>query len=118
MARGARKNRSTEASRAAHRERQRRYRERLREERHPESDGVQRAVFAAVRGAVFNTRRRKRSGDEMYDGFVAVFLKTIIEKAIDDLVDQGFKRSRVKRRMALALISPFPGPSALKADGG
>ncbi|WP_114945894.1 hypothetical protein [Microvirga calopogonii] len=116
MARRARKIKATEASRAAHRERQRRYRERLREERHPESDDVQRAIFAAVRGAVFNVRRGRGSGDEIYDGLVATFLRSLIEKSIDDLVAQGFDRGRVKRRMHLALIPPYPGP-ALKADG-
>jgi hypothetical protein len=109
MARRSGANASTEVDRAAHRERQRRYRERLKAERHPESDDVQRAVFRAVRTAIFNARRGQRTGDELYDGFVRTFLKNIVEKAIHDLERQGFSRRRVKRRLHLALIPPLPG---------
>src|SRR5215218_1419171 len=104
MARRSGGSTSTEADRAAHRERQRRYRERLKSERHPESDAVQRAVFRAVRTAILNVRRGRLTGDELYDGFVRTFLTNIIEKAIDDLERQGFSRSRVRRRLHLALI--------------
>ncbi len=109
MARRSEGSTSTEADRAAHRERQRRYRERLKVERHPESDDVQRAVFRAVRTAIFNVRRGHRSGDELYDEFVRTFLKSIVERAINDLEQQGFSRRRVKRRLHLALIPPLPG---------
>jgi U3 small nucleolar ribonucleoprotein component len=104
---------STEASRAAHRERQRRYRERLKTERYPESDDVQRAVFRAVRSAIYNVRRGRQTGDEQYDSFERALLKNIIGKAISDLELQGFSRRRVKRRLQLALIPPLPGPDEL-----
>jgi hypothetical protein len=100
---------STETSRVVHRERQRRYRERLQTERHPESDDVQRAVFRAVRKAILNVRRGRQSGDELFDGFVRTFLTNIVEKAIADLEQQGFNRNRIKRRLHLALIPPLPG---------
>src|SRR4051794_37304473 len=109
MTRRTRAKMSTETSRAAHRERQRRYRERLKAERHPESDDVQRAIFRAVRTAISNVRRGRRTGDELYDGFVETFLKNVVEKAITDLERQGFHRKRVKRRLHLALIPPLPG---------
>src|SRR5687768_11909762 len=109
MARRSEGSTSTEADRVAHRERQRRYRERLKAERHPESDDVQRAVFRAVRTAIFNVRRGHGSGYELYDEFVRTFLKNIVERAIDDLERQGFSRRRVKRRLHLALIPPLAG---------
>lgn len=116
MARRSGGSTSTETSRAAHRERQRRYRERLKAERHPESDDVQRAVFRAVRTAIFNVRRGRRSGDEQYDEFVTTFLKNIVEKAINDLERQGFSRRRVKRRLHLALIPTLLGSDKLDSQ--
>ena len=69
----------------------------------------------AVRTAIFNTRRGRRTGDELYDGFVRTFLKNIVERSINDLEHQGFSRRRVKRRLHLALIPPLPGSDEPKA---
>jgi hypothetical protein len=109
MARRPRATLSTEADRAAHRERQRRYRARLRAERHPESEDVQKAIFQVVRTAIVNVRRGRMAGDQQYQGFIRTFLTGVIRSALDELEQQGFSRRWAKRRVSLALIPSNPG---------
>ncbi|MXQ10447.1 hypothetical protein [Microvirga makkahensis] len=96
-------------SAAAHRERQRRYRERLRETRDPEADDVQRAVFAALRDKTFQARTDHLEGSGQYRASVRAFLLALYEESLDRLCRNGFSRRKAKRRLARALKPPYPG---------
>lgn len=66
MARAPRKKTvKTEAELAAHRARQARYRKRLRETRNPESDDVQRIVFAVLRDITLEVRQNHLRSEDV-----------------------------------------------------
>jgi hypothetical protein len=96
-------------SAAAHRESQRRYRERLKENRDPESDDVQRAAFAALRDRTFEARTGRLEGGEQHQASVQAFLLALYEDVLDRLSRDGFSRKKAKRRLTLALKPPYPG---------
>jgi hypothetical protein len=100
--------RSTTTGSAAHRARQARYRERLRAERNPEADDVQREIFRTLRAAVVNLRRGRGFSDTQYRAHVETFIRGLLEKSLEGLEKQGFDRGRARRRLALALIPPWP----------
>jgi len=93
---------------AAHRARQARYRERLKAERSPEADDVQRMVFRKLRGAVVNLRRGKGFRDDEYRTHVEAFIRSLLEQSLEGLEKEGFDRDRARRRLSLALIPPYP----------
>jgi aminopeptidase N len=105
---------------AAHRARQARYRERLRAERIPEADDVQREIFRTLRAAVVNLRRGRGFADEQYRAHIETFIRGLLKKSLEGLEKQGFDRGRARRRLALALIPPYPDkrPPKASADGG
>ncbi|WP_457090591.1 hypothetical protein [Microvirga sp. P5_D2] len=94
---------------AAHRARQVRYRERLRVERNPEADDVQREVFRTLRAAVVNLRRGRGFSGAQYRAHVETFIQGLLEKSLEGLEQRGFDRGRARRRLAVALIPPYPG---------
>jgi hypothetical protein len=111
MARAPRKDTvKTESELAAHRARQAAYRERLREARYPESDDVQRIVFAALRDVTFEARLNRLPGDPLYQASVREFLLRLYDESLLRLEKSGFSRKHSKRRLSLALTPPFPGP--------
>jgi hypothetical protein len=100
----------TEAELTAHRARQARYRTRLRETRTPESDDVQRIVFAVLRDITFEARQNRLPGDPVHQASVREFLLRLYKESLLRLERSGFNRKHSKRRLSLALTPPYPGP--------
>lgn len=87
----------------AHRRRQRLYRERLREMGNPESDDVQRAVFAVLREMTFTARHGTAKPE------VKSFLLQLYDESLARLELKGFSRKYARRRLSLALTPTYPG---------
>ena len=102
---------------AADRARQARYRERLKAERSPEADDVQRMVFRKSRAAVVNLRRGRGFPDEQYKAHIEVFIRKLLEQSLEALEKNGFDKGRARRRLALALIPPYPDKKSSKVPG-
>jgi hypothetical protein len=94
---------------AAHRARQARYRERLRERRDPEADDVKREVFAVLRDITFEARLGRLSGNRQDQESVRALLLQIYSQSLARLEAAGFNRRHAKRRLSLALTPPYPG---------
>jgi len=99
-------------SAAAHRERQRRYREKLKATGDPEADDVQRVVFSTLRDMTFEARTGRLKEDAQHQASVQAFLLALYEQTLDRLCRDGFSRKRAKRRLALALKPPYPGDAS------
>lgn len=96
-------------SAAAHRERQRRYREKLKATGDPEADDVQRVVFSTLRDMTFEARTGRLEGGAQHQASVQAFLLALYEESLDRLCRDGFSRRRARRRLSLALKPPYPG---------